>query len=97
MMFNSTFYNLARINRAAIHRPLKQVFGINNLALTIEINYLEYLFFEVPHRMIEVIKDLLRRLKHRPSDNLFLEKLPGHLLHQPDAKGAMGTNAIYLL
>ena len=96
-MFKRTFHNLSRRDGATRYCSLKKVFGIDYLVLAVEIKGLEHLFLEVSHRVVEIVKNLLRRLIDRLIDNPFLEKPPGDFLNQLDAEGIMGTDALYLL
>ncbi|MBA7708070.1 hypothetical protein ES703_116957 [subsurface metagenome] len=58
VIFEGACYHLAGGNGATVYRSLKEVNGINNLVLAIEVNDLEHLFLEVAHGVVEVVKDL---------------------------------------
>ena len=97
IILEGAFYDLTLGDSAAIYSFLKEVGGLNNLVLAVQINNLEYFLLEVPHGMVEVIKNLLRGFINGTINDSLFEKLPGYCLHQPDTEGIVRTNTIYLL
>ena len=92
---------LAMTSRGAIavlgHRPLEEVLGGDDPVLAVQVEHLEDLSLQVPHRVVKIVEDRLRRLEHRLLDDPLFEELAGDLLHEPDAERVVRPDALDLL
>jgi hypothetical protein len=85
-MFDGALNNFPRINSTGVQRPCEKVFNLDNAILGIKEHNFEDFFFQVSHRMVQVIEDLAGRPAVWFIEDLFLKKLPGYLLHKFDDK-----------
>ena len=90
-------HNLPRDDDRAVDRAFKQVGGIQNLVLRIEINDFENFVFQIAHRMVQIFDFRLLGLHVWGIDNLLFEICPGHVLHQFDAESGMPADTLDLL
>ena len=99
-MLDSALDNFPRINSTGVQCPFEKVLNLHNTILGIKEHHFEDFFFQVSHRMVQVIEDLPGGTAIGSIEDLFLEKLPGYLLHEFDDKDvgrAYSFNALQLL
>ena len=54
-IFNGAFYDLTAGDSSTIYSSRKEVNGVNNLVLAIQVDELKYFFLEVSHGVVEVV------------------------------------------
>src|SRR3972149_8420015 len=92
MMLDGALDNLPGINSTGVQCPFKKVLNLHKSILGIKEHDFEDFFFQVSHRMVQVIEDLPGGAAIGFIEDLFLKELPGYLLHEFDDKDIVGSN-----